>query len=73
MNDFKSLDEQQTGMDFKQINPQTYEGTVPTGYDLVIAEEGHILESALILYGFDEINLFKNDFTNPIYGFLKDI
>lgn len=60
-------------MDFQKIDPNTYEGTIPNGYDLVIAEEGDIAESALTLYGWDEVEfeLFKNEFTNPVYGFLK--
>ena len=68
---FKSFDEQQVNMEFKQINPITYEGGIPMGYDLVIAEEGNIVESAMTLYGFDELELFYKEFTNPIYGFLK--
>ncbi len=58
-------------MEFQKINPNTYEGLIPSGYDLVIAEEGDIAESALTLYGWDEIGLFDAEFTNPVYGFLK--
>ena len=41
------------------------------GFDLVFTERDDIAESAMTLYGFDEVGLFDNQFTNPVYGFLK--
>jgi hypothetical protein len=59
-------------MTFKKIDDiNTYEGTIPSGFDLVITEENDIENSALTLYGFDEIDDFVGDFKKPIYGFLK--
>lgn len=58
--------------DFIQINPNTYQGRIPPGTDLVIAEEGDVRDSALILMGFDELSLFENEFKKPVWGFLKD-
>jgi hypothetical protein len=56
---------------FQEINPKTYEGGIPSGFGLVVAEKDNIVESALDLYGFDEIGLFDAEFKQPIYGFLK--
>jgi hypothetical protein len=58
-------------MDFQEINPNTYEGGIPSGYDLVIAEEGNVEDTALVLYGFDELGDFVDEFKKPVYGFLK--
>jgi len=58
-------------MDFIKIEPKTFEGIIPSGYDLVVAEENNIEDSALVLYGFDELNDLDSNFKNPIYGFLK--
>jgi len=41
---------------------------IPPGEDLVVFEAGDT-ESALVLYGFDEIGMFDSDFKNPTYGF----
>ena len=56
-----------------------YEGTVPTGTDLVVVEMDDVLngtyESAMVLYGFDEVGMFTettSQFVNPVYGFLGD-
>ena len=55
-----------------------YEGTIPTGTDLVVVELDDVLtgtyESALVLYGFDEIgdDELVEDMNNPVYGFLGD-
>jgi hypothetical protein len=58
-------------MDFQKIDPNTYEGCIPSGYDLVIAEEGNVADTALTLYGFDELEDFVSEFKKPVYGFLK--
>jgi len=50
-------------------------GEIPAGYDLVVVESVDVadgtFESAIILYGFDEIGLFDNDFDIPVYGYLE--
>ena len=58
-------------MTFTEIDVNTYSGNTPTGTDLVVAESGDVEETALVLYGFDEIGMF-DDFNNPVYGFLGD-
>lgn len=59
-------------MNFIKIeNINTFEGSIPAGYDLVIAEADNVEDTALVLYGFDEVNLLVSEFTNPVYGFLK--
>jgi hypothetical protein len=58
-------------MDFQRIDPNTYEGVIPSGYDLVIAEEGNIVKTALTLYGWDELDDFVDEFKKPVYGFLR--
>ena len=49
-------------------NIDTFTGMIPPGEDLVVFEAGDT-ESALVLYGFDEIGMFDSDFKNPTYGF----
>ena len=57
---------------FQKINVDTFEGTIPTGKDLVVAEEGDEVDTAMILYGFDEVGSLDEAFTNPVYGFLTN-
>ncbi len=60
-------------MSFIEIDPDTFEGSMPKGSDLVIMERGdEEAKTALVLYGFDEIEmkLFVSDFKHPVYGFL---
>jgi len=45
---------------------------IPPGEDLVVFEAGDT-ESALVLYGFDEIGMFDSDFKNPTYGFTTNV
>ena len=59
-------------VNFTEIDVNTYSGNVPTGTDLVVAESGDVEETALVLYGFDEIGMFDDEFNNPVYGFLGD-
>ena len=60
---------------FTQINPKTFEGTIPSGPDLVVVDETEAsnksFDGALVLYGFDEIGQFEECFEKPVYGFLK--
>lgn len=50
---------------------EDFEGSIPVGYDLVVYEQGQSTEDALVLYGFDEIGLFEEEFKNPAYAFLS--
>jgi len=56
---------------FTKINIETYEGNIPSNSELVIAETGDEIDSSIVLYGFDEIDLFKSEFKNPVFGFLS--
>ena len=56
-------------MKFKEININTFKGSIPSNADLVIAEKDNIEDTSMILYGFDEIDDFIDLFKNPIYGF----
>ena len=56
---------------FKKININTYKGIIPYDMDLVIAEKGNEIKTAIVLYGFDEVGLFDHNFKNPVYGFMK--
>ena len=64
-------------MVFTEID-NNYEGGVPVGTDLVVVELDDVLngsfESALVLYGFDEVGNFTEntmEIVNPVYGFLE--
>ena len=64
-------------MVFTEID-NNYEGGVPVGTDLVVVELDDVLngsfESALVLYGFDEVGSFTEttmEIVNPVYGFLE--
>ena len=57
--------------EFKEINIETFEGSVPPHCDLVIMEKGDkTFFSALVVY-FNEVGLFESEFKNPVYGFLS--
>ena len=58
-------------MNFELIDLNTFKGEIPAGADLVIAEKGKEIETAMILKGFDEIELFKKQFNSPVYGFFR--
>jgi hypothetical protein len=57
---------------FTEIDVNTYSGGIPTDTNLVVAESSDVEETALVLYGFDEIGMFDDEFNNPVYGFLGD-
>ena len=57
-------------LDITEINIDTFQGRIPSGHDLVIFEKGDP-DSALTLYGFDEVNDFNGEFITPVYGFAK--
>lgn len=56
---------------FIEIDIENYTGFIPTGKNLVIAERGDEEETALVLYGFDEVGLLEEGFDDPVYGFMK--
>ena len=54
-----------------------FQGSIPSGYDLVAVETSDVdnetFESAVVLYGFDEISsLGEWGFNNPVLGFLSN-
>ena len=53
------------------FNPNTFEGIVPTGYDIVVYEKNEDPNDGLVLYGFDELGMFEEEFNSPCYCFLK--
>ena len=51
-------------------NIDTFEGTMPTGYELVEYQKGtNPMDYGLVLYGFDELYMFG--FTNPQHCFVR--
>jgi len=40
---------------------------IPSKKHLVVMEKG-AEDTAIVLYGFDELGLFENEFKNPVYG-----
>ena len=51
-------------------NIDKFEGCIPTGHELIVMEKDKI-ETALTLFGFDEIGMFDNMFVNPQYAFFE--
>ena len=65
-----------TKLDFIPMNDD-FIGTIPNEYDLIAVESSDVdngtFESAVILYGFDEISsLGEWGFNNPVLGFLSN-
>jgi len=65
-------------MKFIEITHNEFTDThdsIPNGYDLIVVEKSDIdnnkLDTAMVLYGYDEIGLYDSDFTNPVYGYLS--
>jgi len=56
-------------IEIKDIN--TFEGSIPSGYDLIVYEHGADARQGLILYGFDEIRLFADSYKVPAYAFVN--
>jgi|DEB0MinimDraft_6_1074348.scaffolds.fasta_scaffold591311_1 hypothetical protein len=52
------------------IDIEKYQGDIPKTHNLVVWEKSKGLISALVLYGFDEINDW--DFKEPQYGFMPN-
>jgi hypothetical protein len=53
-----------------EIDIHNYVGRIPAGHELVVMEKGDI-ESAMTLFGFDEVGMFDNMFAVPQYAFLE--
>jgi len=53
------------------INIDTFEGTIVG--DLVVYENGGNPLDGMTLYGFDEVGMFDDIFTNPQYCMMEDI
>ena len=49
-------------------NINEFVGRVPEGHELMVMEKGEI-ETAITLFGFDEIGQFDNMFVSPQYAF----
>ena len=41
--------------------------------DLVVYEKGGNPNDGFVLYGFDEVGMFDDEFTNPQYCMMKDM
>lgn len=61
------LTKQQEG--FKYIDPSTFEGRIPPKHDLVVFDLGDF-ENMIVLNGFDEVGMFEQNFSMPLYGFV---
>lgn len=51
-------------------NINEFVGRVPAGYELVVMEKDDI-DTAMCLFGFDEIGMFDNMFCIPQYAFME--
>ena len=51
-------------------NINEFVGRIPAGHELIVLEKGEI-NTALTLFGFNEIGMFDNEFVNPQYAFLE--
>lgn len=55
-----------------KINIDSFEGSIPAGYDLVEYEKGeNPLLEGMVLYGFDEVETMGC--VNPQHAFVKDL
>ncbi len=54
---------------FTKIDVNSYKGFIKG--ELVVAEQGNELNTALVLYGWDEVGLYNHEFINPVYGFIE--
>ena len=51
-------------------NINDFVGRIPAGHELIVMEKGEI-NTAMTLFGFNEIGMFDNEFVNPQYAFLE--
>ena len=54
-----------------EIDIDEWTGPYPAGHDLVVHERGGDPADGLVLYGFDEIGEFDDEFAHPTYSFVK--
>ena len=52
-------------------NIDTYVGTIPAGFDLVVYDKGTPPEDSMVCYGFDEVGMMDAAFETPVYAFVK--
>ena len=52
-------------------NIHAFQGVIPAGKNLTVYEKGTDPLDGYVLYGFDEIGLFEEEFKNPAYAFLS--
>lgn len=62
-----------TETSFIDINIDTWQGPWPQGHELVIHERGGDPDDGYVLYGFDEIGEFDDEFAHPAYSFVNMI
>ena len=55
---------------YYNIDINTFEGMIDG--DLVVYEKGGNPNDGFVLYGFDEVGMFDDEFTNPQYCMMKD-
>lgn len=55
-----------------EIDPQTYQGSIPNGAELICYEKGGDPLDGMVCYGFDEIGAFDDCFKQPAYAFVSD-
>jgi hypothetical protein len=58
-------------MNMIEIDINNFVGRIPAAHDLVVFEKGQNPEEGYVLYGFDEVGMFDNDFNVPQYAFVK--
>ena len=56
-------------MTVTDIDIETFEGTIQG--DLVVYEKGGDPDEGFVLYGFDEVGMFDDEFTTPQYCMMK--
>jgi hypothetical protein len=52
-------------------NINEFEGMIPVGYNLVVYEAKEDPMDGFVLYGFDEIGLYDNNFKVPAYAMVE--
>lgn len=60
-----------TETSFIDININTWQGAWPQGHELVVHERGGDPDDGYVLYGFDEIGEFDDEFAHAAYSFVS--
>jgi hypothetical protein len=55
------------------FDPNTTEELDASGAEIVVFEKDGNVDDGLILYGFDEIGMFEDEFTNPVYAIVREV